>query len=80
MPVATLTAKDQSTIPAEVGSRLGLEAGSRVDFIEIAEDKYAIMPATVSVKDLAGILRKPRKPVTLEDMEQVAGAGRLAVP
>ena len=35
MPTSTVTSKGQITIPAQVRAALGLETGSRVEFVEV---------------------------------------------
>ena len=78
MSTATLTSKGQVTIPADVRQRLGLEAGDRIEFVEI-DGGYAIKPAIDDVRSLKGLLRKPAKPVGIEDMNdtiRARGAGR----
>lgn len=67
MATATITTKGQVTIPAEVRQRLGIEAGDRIEFVEI-EGGYAIKPAIDDVRSLKGLLRKPSKAVTVDDM------------
>ncbi|QEA38280.1 AbrB/MazE/SpoVT family DNA-binding domain-containing protein [Pistricoccus aurantiacus] len=79
MVTATVTTKGQVTIPAQVRATLGLSAGDRVEFVPIGEGKYAIMAATYSVKDLKGMIRKPRAPVSVEDMNAaIASQGAKA--
>ena len=68
MTTATITSKGQVTIPAPVRIALGLESGSRIEFVEIETGKFAIIPATNSIKDLKGMLRKPDSPVSINDM------------
>ena len=78
MATATLTSKGQVTIPADVRQRLGLEAGDRIEFVEM-DGGYAIKPAIDDVRSLKGLLRKPAKPVSIEDMNdtiRARGAGR----
>jgi len=70
MSTATVTSKGQITIPAEVRSELGVSAGDRVEFIELGKGRYAIVPATRSVKELKGIFKgRRRKPVSIEEMD-----------
>ena len=80
MASATLTSKGQITIPASVRADLGLEAGTRVEFVKIAEKKYAILPATISIMSLRGMFHKPDRPtVTIEQMnEAIAERGASA--
>ena len=78
MTTATVTTKGQVTIPVDVRQRLGLESGDRIEFVEI-EGGYAIKPAIDDVRSLKGLLRKPAKPVTIDDMNaaiRTRGAGR----
>lgn len=78
MSTATLTSKGQITIPAHVRRRLGLESGDRIEFIEI-DGGYAIKPAIGDVTALKGLLRRPAKPVSVDDMNatiRARGAGR----
>ena len=79
MPTSTVTSKGQITIPAQVRAVLGLEAGSRVEFVEIERGQFLMVAATDDVQSLKGMLRKPRSPVTVEQMNEVIaerGAGR----
>ena len=68
MTTATLTSKGQITIPSEVRQRMGLDAGDRIEFVELANGGFAIQPAIDDVRSLKGLLRKPAKPVSVEDM------------
>ncbi|TAK89890.1 MAG: AbrB/MazE/SpoVT family DNA-binding domain-containing protein [Burkholderiaceae bacterium] len=79
MTTSTLTTKGQVTIPQDVRQRLGLDAGDRIEFVEIDHGLFAIQPATDDVRTLKGLLRKPAKPVHIEDMNAAIrkrGAGR----
>lgn len=68
MSTATLTSKGQVTIPAKVRVSMGLDTGDRIEFIEMDDGTFTIMAATRSVKELKGMIRKPAKPVSIEDM------------
>lgn len=79
MATATLTSKGQITIPLDVRERLKLAAGTRVEFVEAANGEFLLRPAVADVRSLKGLLRKPAKPVSLEDMKaaiRLRGAGR----
>ena len=67
MSTATLTSKGQVTVPADVRERLGLESGDRIEFVEI-DGGFAIKPAIDDVRLLKGLLRKPARPVSIDDM------------
>jgi len=70
MTTATITSKGQITIPKCVRTSLGVTTGDRVEFVEIAEGVFQIVAATQDVKTLKGIVPKPKKPVTIEEMNK----------
>ena len=77
MAAATLTSKGQITLPKSVRERLGVEAGDRIEFIE-SEEGFLVVPATRDIRSLKGIVPKPKKPVTIEEMNQsIAKMGRM---
>ena len=76
MATATVTSKGQITIPSKVRSALGLDAGDRVEFVEVEKGQFAIIAATRSVRELKGLFRhKRRKPVSLEEMDAAIAQG-----
>jgi AbrB family looped-hinge helix DNA binding protein len=74
MATATMTTKGQITVPAAVRSALGVEAGDRVEFIQIEPGRFELVAATGSVTILKGMLRKPAKPVSVEEMNRAISA------
>jgi antitoxin PrlF len=69
MASATLTSKGRITIPLRVRKALGLDAGDRLEFVQIDQGKFAIVAATRSVRELEGMFQnKRRKPVSVEEM------------
>jgi AbrB family looped-hinge helix DNA binding protein len=68
MTTATLTSKGQITIPATVRAALGVDAGDRVEFVEIAAGRYEVIAATRPVTALKGMFGKTRKTVSIETM------------
>ena len=68
MTTATLTSKGQITIPAQVRASLGLGAGDRIECVELEPGKFAIMPSNHRVQALKGMMRKPLKTVSIEEM------------
>ena len=68
MTTATMTSKGQITIPAEVRQRLGLGSGDRIEFVELETGVFAIKPAIDDMRSLKGALRKPQKPVSVDNM------------
>lgn len=68
MATATLTSKGQITIPASVRDALHIDAGDRVEFVEVAPGRYEFIAATRPVTALKGMFGKSRKAVSIEDM------------
>ena len=59
----------------EVRAALGVGPGDRVDFVRMEDGNFAVMPATHSVKSLKGLIRSPKKAVSLEDMDEAIARG-----
>jgi AbrB family looped-hinge helix DNA binding protein len=78
MPSAVITSKGQITIPKEVREALGVETGDRVEFVESAKGVFEIVVASRDVRELKGLIGRPRKPVSVEDMRKAVArrAGR----
>lgn len=74
MSTATVTSKGQITIPAIVRAALGVETGDRVEFIQTAPGHFELVAATQPVTALKGLARKPKVPVTIEDMNAAIAA------
>ncbi|MCK4869705.1 MAG: AbrB/MazE/SpoVT family DNA-binding domain-containing protein [Gammaproteobacteria bacterium] len=72
MSTVTLTSKGQTTIPADIRAYLHLKPGDRLEFIIEKDDgRVLLMPANVDIAKLKGILPKPKKALTLEQMDKV---------
>jgi AbrB family looped-hinge helix DNA binding protein len=69
MAASIVSTKGQVVIPARVRTELGVEAGSRIEFVK-TEEGWLIKPAVLPVTALKGLLRKPKKPVSVEDMNR----------
>lgn len=74
MSTATMTTKGQITIPAAVRAALGVEAGDRVEFVQVEPGRFELVPATNPATALKGLVRKPVSPVTVEDMNKAIAA------
>jgi antitoxin PrlF len=68
MAAATVTGKGQITIPIEVRQALGIDAGDRVEFVEVEPGRFELVPATRSVTALKGMFGKPKRAVSIEEM------------
>ena len=69
MPVSTITSKGQTTIPGEIRRHLKLKAGDRLEFVVETDGKVVLVPATVDVRELKGLLAPAPRRVLLEEME-----------
>ena len=74
MATATVTSKGQITIPAIVRTSLGVEAGDRVEFVEVEPGRFELVAATQSVTALKGLVRKPASPETVDAMNDAIAA------
>ena len=79
MATATLTSKGQITIPLEVRNDLKVDAGDRVEFVQIAPGRYEFVAAISEVTELKGMFGPAPKTVSLETMnEAIAKRGAAA--
>lgn len=77
MASSTLTSKGQITLPKSVRERLRLDVGDRVEFVE-TETGFELRTATSDIRQIKGLLPRPRRPVSVEAMNRaIAGMGRL---
>ena len=71
MTTATLTSKGQITIPADVRRALNVQTGDRVEFVQVQPGRFELLAATRSVRELKGMLGKPTRTLSIEDMNRV---------
>lgn len=69
MPLATISSRGQITIPAAVRATLSLKKGDKVNFIIIGNE-VKFIPVTKDITTLKGIIKKPSKPVSIEEMNK----------
>ncbi|CAM5613458.1 AbrB/MazE/SpoVT family DNA-binding domain-containing protein [Rhodanobacter lindaniclasticus] len=74
MSTSTITSKGQITIPAAVREAMQVRTGDRVDFVEIEPGRYEFIAATRPVTALKGMFGKPRKSLTVEQMNAAIAA------
>ncbi|MCE7975936.1 MAG: AbrB/MazE/SpoVT family DNA-binding domain-containing protein [Nitrospira sp. NTP1] len=70
MSTSTLTSKGQTTIPKDVRERLNLQPGDRLEFVIDEDGRVVVLPASVDASELAGMLERPAKPVSVTAMNQ----------
>ena len=71
----TMTSKGQVTLPVEARRRLGLGPGTRLEVIVTEDDRLEMVPVTRPVAGLKGMLGKPRRPLSLEEMDAAIAPG-----
>lgn len=70
MPTATVTSKGQVTIPLEVRERLGIAAGTRVQFLAHENGTWEFAASGGSVTSIRGMFTAPGgDSVSIEDMD-----------
>ncbi len=75
MAVATVTSKGQVTLPVEARRRLGIRAGTRLEFIVTDDERLEVVRVGGSVRELKGLLPRPRRKLSLEEMETAIARG-----
>ncbi|MEI8363559.1 MAG: AbrB/MazE/SpoVT family DNA-binding domain-containing protein [Betaproteobacteria bacterium] len=80
MSTATLSSKGQITIPAAVRAAMGIDNGSRIEFIATENGQFLMIAAVSPAYKLKGMLRKPEAPVTIEQMNQMIASRGAATP
>ena len=69
MSTATVTSKGQITIPVDIRTGLGIEAGDRIDFVMDDFGRVVFLPVTKNIKSLKGMIDKPSRSVSIKDMK-----------
>jgi AbrB family looped-hinge helix DNA binding protein len=70
MSTSTLTSKGQTTIPKDVRKRLNLHPGDRLEFVIDEDGRVLVLPVSVDASELAGMLKRPAKPVSVAAMNR----------
>ena len=78
MLAAKITSKGQITIPKDIRQHLKIDQGDKIEFFVGENGVVIISPIKSDVRKLKGIISKPDKPVSIEDMKEaiIAGATR----
>jgi antitoxin PrlF len=68
---ATLTSKGQVTLPKEIRDRLGLDAGSTLDFQLQPDNTITVRAVKPDARRIRGLLKSPHaEPLSVEQMDQ----------
>ena len=79
MATAILSSKGRITIPLVLRQKLGVTTGDRVEFVELDNGQFALVAAVEDVRALKGMVPKPQRPVTIEEMRRIVakrGSGK----
>lgn len=76
--LATLTSKGQITVPSAIRKQLKLQPGDRLDFVLREDGHIELVPVRGSITALKGIVPKPKRSVTLEEMDAAIAEGSRA--
>jgi antitoxin PrlF len=71
LAVSTLTSKGQATVPSQIRRHLKLKAGDRLEFVVEPDGRVVLVPATVDISDLKGMLAPAPRRVSLRKMAAV---------
>ena len=69
MAASTITRKGQTPIPGEIRRHLKLKPGDRVEFVVDADGHVLLVPATVDIAELPGLLAPAPRRLSLRDMD-----------
>lgn len=65
-----MTKRGQVTIPTEIRQKFGLCSGNKLEFV-LKDDQIIIRPINSSIRKLKGILPKPEKTLTCDEMNVI---------
>jgi|ERR1043166_4053923 AbrB family looped-hinge helix DNA binding protein len=74
---AKLTSQGQVTVPKEIRERLRLRPGGKVEFAVEKSGRVVLGAKQSSILDLVGILPKPKRTVTLRQMDEAIKQGAV---
>jgi antitoxin PrlF len=55
-------------LTADVRRALNVEAGDRVEFVQVEPGRFEVIPTTRSVQSLKGMFGEPRRSASIEEM------------
>jgi antitoxin PrlF len=68
--ITTLTSKGQVTLPKEIRERLGLDAGSLLDFQILSDNTITARHVVPDARRIRGLLKSPfPAPLSIEEMD-----------
>jgi AbrB family looped-hinge helix DNA binding protein len=73
--LAVMTSKGQVTIPVAIRHKLRLKTGDSLDFVLSKDERLEIIPTRMPVQSLKGLVPRPKRAISLKEMEAVIGMG-----
>jgi AbrB family looped-hinge helix DNA binding protein len=73
--IATVTSKGQVTLPVEARRKLKIVPGSKLEFVVTDNERLEVIPVIETVTSLKGMVPKPKKPLSLADMDKAIAKG-----
>jgi antitoxin PrlF len=67
--ISKISSKGKTTIPDVIRRHLKLKAGDRIQFVVEDDGKVVLLPATVDVSELKGLLAPAPRRISLEAMD-----------
>ena len=74
MAYATINDNAQISIPAEILHSLGVNAGDRVEFVQLEPGKVLLLAANQSVTALKGMFGEASKTISVDEMNRAIAA------
>lgn len=71
----TVSSKGQVTLPAAARERIGIRAGTQLEFIVRGDDRMEVVKVAGSVRELKGVLGKPARKLTLAQLDAALATG-----
>jgi antitoxin PrlF len=72
---STVTSKGQVTLPVEARRRLQIRPGTKLEFVIRDDGRLEVIPINGSVRHLKGAVPKPKKALTLSEMDSAIAKG-----
>jgi AbrB family looped-hinge helix DNA binding protein len=73
--IAMLSSKGQITIPVAIRELLGIKTGDSIDFVFTKNETIEMIPARTPVQTLRGLVPKPKRAVSLSEMDAAIATG-----
>ena len=76
MYISTITSKGQTTIPKDIRKKLNLITGDNIEYYVNNDSSITLIHSDLDIANLYGIMRKPNKTVSVEDMNKIISERR----